>query len=349
MRAMRTDTVPFSDAPTASRRPRIVVVGTGGTIAGAAGDAAQTTGYAAGALPIQQLLAAVPMLGRLAEVEAEQVAALDSKDMDHTTWLALARRVQHHVDRADVDGIVVTHGTDTLEETAYWLNLTIATRKPVVFTAAMRPATALSADGPLNLLDAVTVAVSPSASGKGVLIAFGHRIFGARDIAKTSSYAVDAFSSGERGVLGWVQDGRVDALRDAEKRHTVNSAYAPLRADWDASALARVEIVSSYAGVTGLQVEAAIAAGVPGIVVAGTGGGSIHQALLRPLLKAAEAGVVIVQSSRISHPRVTGDALDAHFIPSGTLSVWKARVLLTVALTAHPADPQACRDAFAHY
>ena len=197
--------------------PRIAVLATGGTIAGEAGDAAKTSGYKAGVVGVDKLLHAVPFLSQVARIHAEQVASIDSKDMTPALWAALGSRVNALLAQDDIDGIVITHGTDTLEETAYLLHLTVKSEKPVVLTAAMRPSTALSADGPLNLLNAVTVAASKASWKQGVLVAFNNQIHGGRDVTKTSTYAVDAFRSPEGGALGWVQDGQVEYQRAVVK------------------------------------------------------------------------------------------------------------------------------------
>jgi len=188
--------------------PRIALLATGGTIAGQAGDASKTAGYKAGVVGVDKLLDAVPALTQVAQIHAEQVASIDSKDMSTALWLTLAARVNALLEEDDIDGVVITHGTDTLEETAYLLHLTVKSEKPVVLTAAMRPSTALSADGPLNLLNAVTVAAHDGAAGQGVLVAFNNQIHSARDVTKTSTYAVDAFRTPEFGALGWC---RMDA------------------------------------------------------------------------------------------------------------------------------------------
>src|SRR4051794_10783466 len=171
--------------------PRIAVLATGGTIAGAAPDATNTSGYQAGVVGVEQLLSVVPALSTVARIAPEQIASIDSKDMAMPLWTTLAQRINTLLAADDIDGVVITHGTDTLEETAYLLHLTVKSDKPVVLTAAMRPASALSADGPLNLLNAVTVAANPAARGQGVLVAFNNRIHSARDVVKTSTYAVD--------------------------------------------------------------------------------------------------------------------------------------------------------------
>lgn len=330
-------------------RARVVILATGGTIAGAAAAASDSLRYQAGALKIDTLLAAVPGLDTLAQVDAEQIASIDSKDASPSFWCDVSRRVNALLARDDVDGVVITHGTDTLEETAYWLHLTVASHKPVVMTAAMRPATASSADGPANLFDAVTVAASPQAVGQGVLIAFANRIHSARDVTKGSSHAVDAFVSPGTGPLGWVQDGKLAITRHPSTRHTTNSQFARVEG-WDAAALVDVGIVMSYAGASDRMVRALCADDVKGIVVAGTGNGSIHRDVLLALIEAADAGVAVVRSSRTADIRVT-EAVDDRqlgFVAAGTLNPYKARVLLMLA--AASGEPiQAIRDMFAQY
>jgi L-asparaginase len=262
------------------------------------------------------------------EIDAEQIASIDSKDLALPLWNTLAARIDALMADPAVDGIVITHGTDTLEETAYALHLVVNGDKPVVLTAAMRPATALSSDGPLNLLNAVTVAAHPSARGQGVLVAFNNRIHGARDVVKTSTYAVDAFQSPELGALGWVQDGRVEFARRVTRSRDTQLAIA---AAWPP-----VEVVASYAGVTRTAVDALVAAGVRGLVVAGTGNGSIHATLQAALADAVSAGVVVVRASRVGsgHVMRNGAASDdaLGFVSAGSLNPFKARVLLMLAL-----------------
>ena len=319
-----------SSSPAARPLPRIAVLATGGTIAGAAPDAANTAGYQAGVIGVAQLLAAVPGLDALAGIEAGQVASLDSKDMTPALWTTLAQRVNALLARDDIDGVVITHGTDTLEETAYFLHLTVKHAKPVVMTAAMRPATSLSADGPLNLRNAVALAASGAATGQGVLVAFNNRIHCARDVVKVSTYAVDAFQSPEVGALGWVQDARVEFQRRVLRPHTADTPFTA-DAPWP-----HVEIVASYAGVSRIAVDALVAAGVRGIVVAGTGNGSIHATLQQALVEAAAEGVAVVRASRAGsgHVMHNGAAQDdaLGFVSAGTLNPYKARVLLALAL-----------------
>jgi L-asparaginase len=327
--------------------PRIAVLATGGTIAGAAPDVANTAGYQAGVIGVGQLLAAVPGIDKVAHIYAEQVASIDSKDMPLALWTTLAQRVNALLATDNVDGVVITHGTDTLEETAYLLHLTVKSAKPVVMTAAMRPASALSADGPLNLLNAVTLAARGAAAGQGVLVAFNNRIHCARDVAKVSAYAVDAFQSPEIGALGWVQDARIEFQRRALRPHTGDTPFTA-DAPWP-----HVEIVTSYAGVSRIAVDALVAAGVRGIVVAGTGNGSIHATLQQALADALASGVAIVRSSRTGsgHVMHNGAANDdaLGFVSAGTLNPYKARVLLALALASGITEHTALQHIFDTY
>ncbi|MFM0739724.1 asparaginase [Paraburkholderia xenovorans] len=336
-----------SDATAASALPRIAVLATGGTIAGAAADATNTSGYQAGVVGVEQLLSVVPALSALARIHAEQVASVDSKDMTLALWTTLAQRINTLLAADDIDGVVVTHGTDTLEETAYLLHLTVKSDKPVVLTAAMRPASALSADGPLNLLNAVTVAAHANSRGQGVLVAFNNKIHSARDVVKTSTYAVDAFQSPEVGALGWVQDGRVEFQRQVVRPHTLGAEFF-IGDKWP-----HVEIVASYAGVSRIAVDALVAAGVRGIVVAGTGNGSIHASVQQALADAASQGVAIVRSSRVGsgHVMRNGAAADdvLGFVSAGSLNPYKARVLLMLALAVGGTGPVALQKTFDTY
>jgi L-asparaginase len=342
-----TSSSAMPSGPSATPLPRIAVLATGGTIAGAAADATNTSGYQAGVVGVDQLLAAVPALSTVARIAPEQIASIDSKDMAMPLWTTLAQRINTLLAADDIDGVVVTHGTDTLEETAYLLHLTIKSDKPVVLTAAMRPASALSADGPLNLLNAVTVAAHAGSRGQGVLVAFNNRIHSARDVVKTSTYAVDAFQSPEIGALGWVQDGRVEFQRGVVRPHTLATEFV-IAPSWP-----QVEIVVSYAGVSRFAVDAAVAAGVRGIVVAGTGNGSIHVAMLQALGDAASQGVAVVRASRVGsgHVMHNGAAADdaLGFISAGSLNPYKARVLLMLALAAGGTGPVALQKVFDTY
>ncbi len=327
--------------------PRIAVLATGGTIAGVAPDAATTVGYQAGALDVKRLIDVVPGLARIARLDAEQIASIDSKDLALPLWDLLVQRINTALARDEIDGVVVTHGTDTLEETAYLLHLTVKSAKPIVLTAAMRPATALSSDGPLNLLNAITVAASKAAYTQGVLVVVNNKIHCARDVVKTSTCAVDAFQSPEVGVLGWVQDGRVEFARRATRLHTLGSPFA-VGLRWPS-----VEIVTSYAGASRVAVDALVAAGVRGLVVAGTGNGSIHIVLQEALVAAVARNIVVVRSSRVGsgHVMRNGAARDdaLGFVSAGSLNPYKARVLLLLALTAGVTDAHALQSVFDTY
>jgi L-asparaginase len=284
------------------------------------------------------LLAAVPALAKQPwAVVCEQVAQIDSKDMTMAVLQHLLQRCTHWLAQPDVQGLVITHGTDTLEETAYFLHATLAARKPVVLTCAMRPATSISSDGPQNLLDAVLVAAHPGA--QGVVAVCAGSIHSALDVQKVHTYRLDAFSSGDAGVLGYVEDGGVRVLRNwpvlvpGAAPDTVKRLVA--LAQWP-----RVEIVMSHAGAGGAIVEALLAQGsvlgaevvpVRGLVVAATGNGTLHHELERALLRAQAAGVRVVRASRCAHGRVLSRPDDA--IPdSQGLSPVKARLALMLDL-----------------
>lgn len=312
--------------------PHIVILATGGTIAGSAASSAQLTGYKAGALGVQALIDAVPQLGEAAQISGEQLANIDSCNLTSSLWFKLAARCNELMADSSVDGVVITHGTDTLEETAYFLNLVVNGTKPVVITGAMRPATAISADGPLDLLNAVKTAACPEAACKGVLVAMNDIILAARYAAKTSAYKVEAFQAQPYGQLGAVIGGRVYMEAQCLKRHTVNSIFAGK----NFAALPRVDIIYTHCDDDGVLVNAVVAAGAQGIVYAGSGMGSIHQGAEGALMEAAAQGVVVVRSTRIADGRVlpTNPKWEqAGFISSGNLNPQKARILLQLALT----------------
>ncbi|WP_374673830.1 asparaginase [Ideonella sp.] len=300
----------------------VVILGTGGTIAAAGGD----VGYAAGQLSVAQLLAAVPALSAW-PLEAEQVAQLDSKDMSHEVWQRLAQRVVHHLARPEVAGVVVTHGTDTLEETAYFLQRVLAPAKPVVLTAAMRPATSLQADGPQNLLDAVAVAAHPGA--RGVVAVLQGRVHGPVDVRKREPFALDAFDSGEAGPVALVQDQGLRVLRPWPATPSVGTqALERAVADWP-----RVGVVASHAGVDGVAVRAMVAAGYQGLVLEGTGNGTVHAALVDAAAEARAAGRVVWRSTRCAGGGVVGQP--AGELPSaGVLTPARARIELMLRLMA---------------
>ena len=306
---------------------KIVILGTGGTIAGTAASATDAIGYSAAQLGVAQLVAAVPALAQL-PIECEQVAQLDSKDMDFATWQRLAQRCAHHLARVDVAGVVVTHGTDTLEETAYFLHRVLAPNKPLVLTAAMRPATSLQADGPQNLLDAVTLARDGRVVGVSVVIA--GRAWAGAEVRKRHTYRLDAFDAGDAGPLAVIEDGQVRAMRTQSR---VGDAIGLAAIGKDASLWPRVEIVLNHAGADGVLVDALLAQGVTGLVAAGTGNGKLSVALEAALQRAVRAGVRVLRASRCADGPVLGGN-SAELPAAGTLSAVQARVELLLQLLA---------------
>lgn len=303
---------------------RTVILGTGGTIAGTAADPRDNVGYTAAQIGVAQLVAAVPSLAGL-EIEAEQVAQIDSKDMDHATWQRLAQRVAHHLAREEVGGVVITHGTDTLEETAYFLQRVLAPGKPVVLTGAMRPATALLSDGPQNLLDAVTVA--RCAGARGVVAVLNGQVHGARDVRKVHPYRIDGFSSGDAGPIGCIEEGELRLFRAWPQGHALGLAALPA----DGAPWPRVEIVMSHAGADGAIVRAVCESGAQGLVIAATGNGTLHHALEAALIEAQAGGVRVLRSTRCHDGRVLPTA-GAALASSDDLTPVKARVELLLQL-----------------
>ena len=311
--------------PGASPRT-LLVLGSGGTIAGLAPRAGDTLDYQAAQVGVAQLLAGVDAPPGCV-LQVEQVAQVDSKDMDATVWLLLAQRCAEALVRESVQGIVITHGTDTLEETAYFLQAVLAPAKPVVFACAMRPANAAMPDGPQNLRDALAVAAQPGA--RGVVAVCAGAVHAATDVRKVHSYRLDAFGSGDAGPLGYVEAGALRQLRGWPQAVPTTGLLARLPST--PQAWPRVEIVFSHAGAGGAGVDALVRDGTRGIVVAATGNGSVHQALEAALLRAQAAGVRVLRASRCEQGRVLageGDALAG----AGALSPVKARIQLQLEL-----------------
>ena len=306
---------------------KIVILGTGGTIAGTAASATDAIGYTAAQLGVAQLVAGVPALAAL-PIESEQVAQLDSKDMDFATWQRLAQRAALHLARTEVAGVVVTHGTDTLEETAYFLHRVLAPAKPLVLTAAMRPATSLQADGPQNLLDAVTLARDAQVVGVSVVIA--GRAWAGAEVRKRHTYRLDAFDGGDAGPLAVIEEGQVRALRTQPR---AGDAIGLDAIGKDASHWPRVEIVLNHAGASGAQVDALLAQGVAGLVAAGTGNGRLSAALEAALQRAVRVGVRVLRASRCANGPVLGGDI-AELPGAGALSAVQARVELMLRLLA---------------
>ena len=308
---------------------KIVILGTGGTIAGTASDATNNIDYTAAQVGITELV--VSIHGLNADVETEQVAQIDSKDMSFEVWTVLANRVQYHLGRDDVLGVVITHGTDTLEETAHFLQSVLNPAKPVVLTCAMRPASALVPDGPQNILDAM--AVVRHLGARGVVVVCSGVVHGAQDVQKIHTYQLNAFGSGDAGAVGYVEENSLRLVRswpqNQEKwaqQAIENIAILSRVKYWP-----RVEILMNYAGANGALVDMLVAQGVHGLVVAGTGNGTLHLSLQEALLKAHAQGIHIIRSTRCAQGRVI-ERSDDSFPTSNGLSPVKARIDLMLRL-----------------
>jgi L-asparaginase len=331
----------------AADKPTIVILATGGTIAGSAETEAQA-GYTSGQVGVEVLISAVPQIEELANVRGEQVANVGSQDMTDAIWLDLAARVNALLDDDTVDGVVITHGTDTLEETGYFLHLVVDSEKPVVMTAAMRPSTAMSADGPLNIYNAVAVAADPDAAGRGVLIVVNDDIHGARGITKTSTTDVQTFQSPERGLIGVTLYGENRYFRKPYRDHTGASDLSVEGVD----ALPRVDILYAHADMSADLIDAAVAKGAKGIVIAGVGNGNMTTSAIDAVSRARQEGVLIVRGSRVMggsvgrNVEIDDDKLG--FVAAGELSPAKARVLSKLVLlkTSDPARVQALFDRY---
>ncbi len=325
-------------------RKRIHILAMGGTIAGKAGDSAATTGYQAGAVGVEELIAAVPQIKDVAEVTGESIAAIDSKDITAEEQLRLAGRARELLLKGEVDGIVVTHGTDTMEESAYLLDLLHFADKPVVFTGAMRPATALSADGPLNLLDAVRVAASDNARDRGVLVVLNNAIHSARLVTKISTTAVETFQSPIGGAIGAVNDGAVVFYHSAELHHLPN-ALSISESLTQQGELPYVPILYGHSDDDGRLVKWAAENGAKGMVYAGMGNGSVPARVETELAAAVQNGILVIRASSSPCGMVTQaeeSYEQAGFIASGWLNPRKARLLLQVSISCSisPADWQ---------
>lgn len=318
---------------TAAKLPNVVILATGGTIAGTGATSTTTVGYTAAKVGVERLIEAVPELKKVANVRGEQVFQVASENMTNELWLRLGKRVNELLAQSDVDGIVITHGTDTLEETAYFLDLVVKSSKPVVLVGATRPSTAISADGPVNLYNAATLAASKAAVGKGVLVAMNDQISAARDVSKANTSTADTFRTPDIGLLGYMQDNRAHFYRAPTRKHTLETEFDIARID----SLPRVDIVYGYASASRLPVDAFAGAGAKGLIHAGVGNGSVHKDVMPGLTDARKKGVIIVRSARVGSGIVArnGEANDDEldFVVSDTLNPQKARILLMLALT----------------
>ncbi len=341
--------IALSLSTAAQGKPKIIVLATGGTIAGAQASTSEV-GYKSGTFSIDDLIKAVPQLKDLADLSGEQVANIGSQTMNHEVWLKLAKRVNEVLKDDNTTGVVITHGTDTLEETAYFLSLVVKSDKPVVLVGSMRPATAISADGPANLYNAVALAADPTARGRGPMIVIDDEIHYAREVQKTNTTELDTFHSPNRGRAGVINVGKVQFFSQNTTRHTTKSDF--MVDGKAASDLPRVEIVYSYENLGPEMVDFLVQQGVKGIVLAGVGDGNSTDAAIAALSAAAKKGVAVVRSSRtgsglvVRNVEVDDDKMG--FIASMELSPQKARILLMLALM-NTSDPAKLQRVFMEY
>jgi len=329
------------------QKPFVVILATGGTIAGAAETGTQS-GYKSGAVTIDAMLAAVPGIDELASVKGEQIANVGSQDMSFEILLKLVKRINELARDPEIEGFVVTHGTDTMEESAFFLNLTAKTDKPIVLVGSMRPSTAVSADGPLNLFNAVAVAANPQAKGRGVLVVMNDQIHAAHSLTKMSATAVETFMSPGRGLVGIVNYGKSEFYNSPVWKHTN-------QAEFDVSnvtALPRVDVFFYAIDASPDLINAAVAAGAKGLVIAGVGNGNLSKASVEAAANAVKKGVVVVRASRVPTGVISRNVeLDDDklgFIASYDLNPQKSRILLALALLK-PRTPAQIQALFRTY
>ncbi|HKM65188.1 MAG TPA: asparaginase [Acidisphaera sp.] len=324
--------------------PHIIVLTTGGTIAGQASNRS-AIGYQAGKLSGADLVAAVPGLDHLATVSVEQISSIGSQDMNDKVWFDLAKRIKEIFGKSEADGVVITHGTDTMEETAFFLSLVLSPDKPVVLVGSMRPSTAVSADGPGNLYEAVEVAASPRARGHGVLVVLNDTIHGARLVTKTNTTSVQTFTSPDGGPVGYVDPA---SIRFAMP---VVAAARPPYALPAAPPLPRVDIIYAHANMDAALIDDAVKGGAKGLVLAGVGDGNGSQAAIDALANAVKQGVIVVRASRTGsgfvNRNVEVDDDKLGFAVALDLNPQKARVLCQLLIANGVTSPHDVQDAFA--
>lgn len=315
-----------------ARKANIVIIGTGGTIAGAGASAVNTAAYQSAVVPVDKIIASVPEISKVANVRGEQVFQIGSESFNNARLLQLGKRVSALLKQPDVDGVVITHGTDTIEETAYFLNLTLKSDKPVVVVGSMRPGTALGAEGALNLYDAVVVASNPNSRGKGTLAVLNDEIHSGRDVTKTNTFKTETFRS-PFGPLGYVVEGRTLYFRQPARPHTMQT-------EWDIDRLDRlpeVAVVYAYGNVNPQAVESAVRSGAKAIVYAGTGAGSVGDYMVDSLKAARARGLQVVRASRTGSGVIArnGEQPDDKYdwIVTDDQLAQKARILMALALT----------------
>ncbi|GAA9543517.1 type II asparaginase [Helicobacter pylori] len=314
----------------AQNLPTIALLATGGTIAGS-GASASSGSYKSGELGIKELLKAIPSLNKIARIQGEQISNSGSQDMNEEVWFKLAKRAQELLDDSRIQGVVITHGTDTLEESAYFLNLVLHSTKPVVLVGAMRNAASLSADGALNLYNALSVAANEKSANKGVLVVMDDNIFSAREVVKTHTTHTSTFKALNSGAIGSVYYGKTRYYMQPLRKHTTESEFSLSQLK---TPLPKVDIIYTHVGMTPDLFQASLNSHAKGIVIAGVGNGNVSAGFLKAMQEASQMGVVIVRSSRVGSGEITsGEIDDRAFITSDNLNPQKARVLLQLALT----------------
>lgn len=309
-------------------KEEIVIIGTGGTIAGKAGNGEDTTGYTAGSFPMESIIEAVPGIEKFGPFRMHQLCNIDSSDMTISQWMALAKLVQEEVNKDSVQGVVIMHGSDTMEEGAYFLHLLVHTQKPIVMTGSMRPATAISADGPMNLWESAMVCRSNATEGMGVVVVLNGKIHSAREVMKGHTTNVDTFGNAVYGCLGTVQGDSVFMEQRPVREHTAATSFAISEVP-----MPRVALLTLYPDMEEAFVEAVLAQNYDGIVIAGLGHGMIPQKI-RAILAEKKKDTILVKAARVWSGAVTEVPSDAELdlLPAGSLSAVKARILLMLSM-----------------
>jgi glutamin-(asparagin-)ase len=328
-------------------KPNILIIGTGGTIAGRGESSADTSAYACSVLTIDEILAAIPEASSLANLRAEQLLQTGSENFNNEHLLMIGKRISKVLKDDDVDGVILTQGTDTIEETAYFLHLTLKSVKPVVVVGSMRPPSAMSSDAALNLYHAISVAIDPASRGRGTLVVANDEIHTARDVTKTNSFKLEAFRS-PYGALGYVVEGKPRYYRIPSRDHTVLTQWS---ID-DIELLPKVDMIYSY-GALGKEVIGTVASDAKGLIFAGTGNGNVAEHIVGPLREAARQGLHVVRATRTGNGVVIRNGAqpddDYGWIVVDDQAPQKARILLMLALVSNSDERHALQAAFYRY
>lgn len=326
----------------------IHIIATGGTIAGSS-ESSTSSSYNSGKVDISTIIKSIPNINKLANISAEQIFQVGSQDMNDDLLIQLAKKVDEVISKRSIDAVVITHGTDTMEETAYFLNLVIKTKKPIILVGAMRPSTALSADGSLNVYNAVALATSSEAKEHGVLIAMNDNIYNARDVRKFNTTNVNAFVDDNFGKIGTVYFGDVDISRKSLKKHSYQSQFKISKI----KNLPKVDIIYAHTNFDDGVIDYYINSGSKAIILAGVGDGNIDKDTINKLAKASQKGIYIIRSSRVSSGKIIRNSEiedDKHsFITANNLTPQKARILAKVALTSKIKNYQELQEIFDRY